>query len=497
MIPIEKSGLPKNWRWGTIPDLTIKGGVFVDGDWVESKDQDPNGDIRLIQLADIGDGVYRDRSSRFLTKKKALDLGCTFLKPNDVLIARMPEPLGRSCIFPGDSKPAVTVVDICVVRSNNGNFNHHWLSHFLNAPQFRNAVVRLQAGSTRKRISRKNLATIPFPIPPLPNQVQIAEEIEKQFSRLDAGVGALRRTQEKLKKYRAAVLKAACEGRLVPTEAELAKKEGRTYETGPQLLARILATRRKKWQGRGKYKEPAMPDTKNFPSLPEGWAWATIEQITSLVGTGGTPYRGKRVYWERGTIPWITSGSLNNNTVISSQEFITPLAVQETNAKIFPAGTILIALYGEGKTRGKVAELGINAATNQACAALLFDRFNSGVRRYLKVFLKKNYEDIRRLSSGGVQPNLNLSIVRQTCIPLPPLCEQERIVDETERQLSVVEGLETAISANLQRTDRLRQSVLQNAFLGKLVPTKSEKQVPAAPGLNGKRNLRTKPGGSS
>ena len=86
-------------------------------------------------------------------------------------------------------------------------------------------------------------------------------EIEKQFTRLEAGVAALRRVQANLKRYRAAVLKAACEGRLVPTEAELARQEGRTYETGAQLLERILTERRKKWNGKGKYKEPAKPDT--------------------------------------------------------------------------------------------------------------------------------------------------------------------------------------------------------------------------------------------
>ncbi|ANO14592.1 hypothetical protein BAB77_12585 [Mycobacteroides abscessus] len=94
----------------------LSDGLFVDGDWVESKDQDPDGDVRLIQLADVGDGVFRDRSSRFLTSEKAKELRCTFLEPGDVLVARMPEPLGRACIFPGVGQPAVTAVDVCIIR---------------------------------------------------------------------------------------------------------------------------------------------------------------------------------------------------------------------------------------------------------------------------------------------------------------------------------------------------------------------------------------------
>src|ERR1035441_2972954 len=107
----ESGTLPSGWEWKTIPDLVSDDGVFIDGDWVESKDQDPNGDVRLIQLADVGDGAYRDKSDRFMTKAKAEELRCTFLSQGDVLIARMPDPLGRACIFPGDTKPSVTVVD--------------------------------------------------------------------------------------------------------------------------------------------------------------------------------------------------------------------------------------------------------------------------------------------------------------------------------------------------------------------------------------------------
>jgi type I restriction enzyme S subunit len=286
----------------TIEELVGDGGVFVDGDWVESKDQDPEGGVRLIQLADIGDGVYRDKSARFLTHKKAIELGCTFLKKGDVLIARMPDPLGRACIFPGDSRPAVTVVDVAIVRSAAGEFDHRWLMYFVNAPAFRSIVASMQSGSTRKRISRGNLAKIALPVPPLDQQKQIVAEIEKQFSCLDEAVSNLKRVKANLKRYKAAVLKAAVEGRLVETEAELARREGRSFETGEHLLQRILETRRNQWQGKGKYKEPTAPDITDLPELPEGWMWATTSQVLKEVkdGTHDTPK-----YYETG-VPFIT-----------------------------------------------------------------------------------------------------------------------------------------------------------------------------------------------
>ena len=125
---------------------------------------------------------------------------------------------------------------------------------------------------------------IPLLVPPEDEQRQIVAEIEKQFTRLEAGVAALRRVQANLKRYRAAVLKAACEGRLVPTEAELAKAGNRKFETGEALLARILTERRQNWQGRGKYKEPAAPDTRSSPHCRKAGRGRTLTLWLNIKG---------------------------------------------------------------------------------------------------------------------------------------------------------------------------------------------------------------------
>jgi type I restriction enzyme S subunit len=155
-------GLPKGWAEAKVGDLIGHDGLFCDGDWVESKDQDPTGDVRLIQLADVGDGEYRDKSNHFLTFAKAAELRCTFLRPRDLLVARMPDPLGRVCMFPGDTKASVTVVDVCVVPPAT-TIHTRWLMHQLNAPQMRQRVAALQSGSTRKRIFACKLREDSFP----------------------------------------------------------------------------------------------------------------------------------------------------------------------------------------------------------------------------------------------------------------------------------------------------------------------------------------------
>jgi type I restriction enzyme S subunit len=152
---------------------------FVDGDWVESKDQDPEGDVRLLQLADVGDGEYIDKSDRFLTSAKARALRCTYLKPGDVMVARMPDPLGRACIFPGDAKVAVTVVDVCIIRPNAREHDARWLMQCLNAPDCRNQIAGYATGTTRSRISRGNLGKIKIPLPPLAEQRRIAEVLDR------------------------------------------------------------------------------------------------------------------------------------------------------------------------------------------------------------------------------------------------------------------------------------------------------------------------------
>jgi len=163
----------------SLADVAGDSGLFVDGDWIETKDQDPNGDVRLIQLADIGVGEYLNRSARFLTSEKAAELKCTFLQPGDVLIARMPDPLGRACIFPGDSKPSVTAVDVCIVRPEPSDVDAAWLKWAINSARFRAELDRFATGTTRKRISRKNLGKIPLQLPPLPEQQRIAAILDK------------------------------------------------------------------------------------------------------------------------------------------------------------------------------------------------------------------------------------------------------------------------------------------------------------------------------
>jgi type I restriction enzyme S subunit len=215
-------------------------------------------------------------------------------------------------------------------------------------------------------------------------------------------------------------------------------------------------------------------------TLPLGWVWVRIDEVSN-VGTGATPLKGNPKYYESGTISWVTSGLLNELFITKVEEKITELAVKETNAKVFPKHTLLVAMYGEGKTRGKVSELLVEAATNQACAALVFDGEASKLRPFVKLFLQKNYNDIRRLSSGGVQPNLNLGIIKATKVPVPPLNEQCRIVAKIEALKARSQRVKEELEAIAPLLDQFRQSVLTAAFRGDLTADWREKNPDVEP----------------
>jgi type I restriction enzyme S subunit len=191
------------------------------------------------------------------------------------------------------------------------------------------------------------------------------------------------------------------------------------------------------------------------------------------VATGATPLRARSDYYH-GSIPWVTSGAVNSGLITEPTEYLTELAIKQTNAKVFPVGTLVVAMYGEGQTRGRVAELAIDAATNQALAALLFDEASEALRPYLRIFLLENYERIRRLSFGGVQPNLSLGVIRDMELPLPPSDEQIEIVRRVDQLMATAQAIKDRIDGASQGLERSAQAVLAKAFHGDLIPSLSE-----------------------
>ena len=193
--------------------------------------------------------------------------------------------------------------------------------------------------------------------------------------------------------------------------------------------------------------------------IPDDWDVKKLGEI-AVVSSGGTPNRSNPFYWN-GNIPWITTSQIDFNTIISSNEFITELGLQNSAAKLYDQNTLLMAMYGQGKTRGKVAILGIDATINQACAAISLNKDVSN--DYVLFYLAHNYEEIRKLSNTGNQENLNGNIIKSIFVPLPPLPEQKAIA----QSLSDVDALITAIDKLITKKRNIKQGAMQELLTGK------------------------------
>ena len=297
-------------------------------------------------------------------------------------------------------------------------------------------------GTTRLKLTRSAMDTVPVRLAPLAEQERIVTAIEEAFSKLGAGEAGLRTARQLLKRMREAVLAAAVTGRLVPQDP--------TDTPAAKLLADLGI------------------ETGSSDGLPDGWACARLGDIAH-VGSGTTPKRGTSGYWAGGTVPWLTSGLITNGDIREAREFVTERAMQETSLRLWPPGTLLVAMYGEGQTRGRCAELAIEATCNQACAAISLAGGLLDYTRYVRLFFDANYSANRRLASGGVQPNLNGGLIKNMVLAIPPSAERTRIVAEVERQFSFVEACERAIDGGLVRSSALRRAVLKSAFEGRLV----------------------------
>ncbi len=438
--------LPSGWTWARLGDIcdAINGRAFKSSEWRESG-------VPIVRIQNL-----KDPDAEFNYFVGELD-DRHRVRHGDLLFAWSGTPGTSFGAHIWKGPDAALNQHIFNIKFDPNVLDARYFCLALNQNVSR-YVTQAQGGVGLAHITKSKFLDSFIPLAPKPEQLELVAEIEKQFSRLDEAVANLKRVKASLKRYKAAVLKAAVEGRLVPNEAEIARREGRAYEPAHELLQQVLSKRRQPWQGR--HREPSGAIDANTDGLPDGWCWCTIEQLAE-VGTGATPSRSNASYWLDGDVAWVSSAVVNEPYVDAASEFVTRKALSETNLTLYPPGTLLVAMYGEGKTRGRCTELRIPATTNQAIAALQVD---SRTRPYLKLFLEHNYEELRKVASGGVQPNLNLGIIRTVRVPLPPLAEQQRIVVEVDRCLSLVSDFERAVDLSELRAGRLRRAVLSVAI---------------------------------
>lgn len=481
-----KSDLPRGWSWSTLNDVCTK---IQDGTHFSPKTQLPSGTYRYVTAKNVRPSGLDLSDLTYLTEgdHRAIYARCD-TKKGDVLLVKDGVNTGDAAINTIDEEISL-LSSVCMLRPVTDTLLASYLRYYLLSPVGYGLLTGQMTGTAIKRIILRRIKETPIPIAPLHEQQRIVAAIEEQFTRLDAAVAGLKRTQANLKRYRAAVLTAACSGRLVPTEAELARQEGRDYEPADQLLKRILTERRERWesgqlakmqaQGKvpgqrsatGKYREPTGPEAPVPTSMPEGWEWATIDQL--LVSDLSN---GRSVPDMAGGFPVLRLTALKNGRIDLSQRKAGAWTRDDAAPFLVKHGDFLVS-RGNGSLslvgRGGIVDIEPDGVAYPDTLIRVRTSERGIDPKYLESvwnsrIVRRQIEAVARTTAGIYK--INQRDLKQIVIPVPPVVEQQRIVGEIERHWSVLDSLEDSTANALIRAGRLRQSILSRAFEGRLVP---------------------------
>ncbi|MCK9394102.1 MAG: restriction endonuclease subunit S [Methylobacter sp.] len=403
--------LPKNWLQTNLGSVVDYGKIekaepnnISDDTWVLELEDIQKDSSKIIQRLSFSDRHSKSTKNRF--------------KKGDVLYGKLRPYLNKVVVADSDGVCTTEIIPL----SGGVNLNNRYLFFWLKHPIFLAYVSEVGYGVNMPRLGTKDGIAAPFVLAPHAEQQQIAVKLDELLVQVDTLKIRLDTIPKILKRFRQSVLAAAVTGKLT--------EDWRKTET------------------------------------LDNWLETNIGQV-AIVSTGKTPIRAETAYWENGTVPWLTSATTGKEFCYEAEQFVTEFAVTNCSLKLFKSGTLLLAMYGEGKTRGQVTELKLSATCNQACAAIIVDE-KKALRSFVKLRLLENYEETRKAASGGNQPNLNLNKVRDIPILLPPIEEQTEIVHRVEQLFTYADQIEQRVKDAQTRVNHLTQAILAKAFRGEL-----------------------------
>lgn len=480
--------LPQGWEWVRISE--------IGHDWGQKT---PDKDFTYIDVGSINKeyGIIEEPS--ILSAKDAPSRARKIVQQGTIIYSTVRPYLLNIAIIENEILPEPIASTAFAIIHPYTAMDANFIYYYLRSPVFVCYVENCQTGVAYPAINDKQFFSGITPVPPSLEQVRIAnkikelmslcdqleqqsltsldahqqlvetllgtltdsqnaEELAENWTRISEHFDTLFTTEASVDALKQTILQLAVMGKLVPQDPN--------DEPASELLKRI-AQEKAQLVKDGKIKKqkplPPISDEEKPFELPDGWEWCRIVDL-AIVGTGATPSRDEPNYWKNGVINWVTSGETCLPFIQNTTEHITQKAVDETNVSIYPPGTLIIAMYGQGKTRGQITELLISAGTNQACAAIRLIETDNEHRKFIKLFFEKSYDDLRSLAAGGAQPNLNVAKISQTVIPLPPKREQNRIVSIVGELLiycdKLRKNIQTAQQTQLHLADALTDAAI-------------------------------------
>ncbi len=404
----------KNWSFKSIESIAS---FFTDGNWIESKDQSPSG-IRLIQTGNIGNGFFKPKNSnkRFISDVTFKKLNCTEIFPNDILVSRLPDPVGRACIIPNIDERMITAVDCSIVRTNE-NVLPEFLNYYFQSPTYFKNVEANITGTTRNRISRKNLGKIEIPIPSLSEQQQIVEKLDSAFDLIDRAKANIEKNIQNAKEL--------FQSKLNQVFSE--KGEGENFEL--KKLSELGTITSSKRIYKSEYVSEGVPfyRTKELKELAQDKEislelYITKARYDEIKNRFGVPQVGDILLSAVGTIGEI-------------------LVIENENEFYFKDGNIV-----------------------------WFKDFQIVNPYYLKYLLITFVENIKNMAQGAAYSALTIEKINEYQVYFPKdLQVQQKIVEQLDTLSVQTKLLQQKYQQKLANLEELKKSILEKAFKGELV----------------------------
>ncbi len=421
---------PKGWSLYKFEEIIDKDHKYPigDGDHGQIKPTSyQNNGVPYIRVADIVDNHIEIDELVYISNEIHNSNPKSHLFPDDIIIAKTGATIGKVAIIPNWMKTANTTSSVGKISVNKKFVITKFMYYFIQTSFFKSQMWKVSIKSAQPGFNVKDLKKFTIPVPSVKMQ-------EKIVRKLDYIIGEF---EEKKK-----------------IVLELQKTD---------LIKKLIELMKYSVLGVATHGI----STKN-------WKDFRCEKIGAVmkVTSGGTPDRGNSSYWG-GNIPWVKSGELLDGDIYETEEHITKNGLDNSSAKLFPAETVLIALYGQGKTRGRTGRLMCEATTNQACCAILPNPSLLDPR-YLQLWLRSLYVDMRKQTRTGPQPNWNAAMIKNIKIVIPPLKIQQQIVKQVDDKMKKIESMQTTVNSIRKHREQvslyleaMRTRILDDAFSGK------------------------------
>ena len=397
--------LPKGWKWARLGEV-----CEINQNSRNPAKEIPDKEFLYIDITSVESGTGEIKEIKKILGKNAPSRARRVIHQDDVIMSTVRPYLKAFAVIPPEYDNQICSTGFAVLSCNSGI-----LPKFLLYALFSEVVIeqcnKMMIGAHYPALNNEQVSEIKIPLPSLPEQKRIVARIEALFSKIDE-IKRLRKEANDLAKT------------LLPS-----------------ALHEVFSKADEK-----------------------GWKWVRLGKVVETT-SGGTPQRSIKEYWENGTIPWVKSGELENNIISKTEEKITLLGLENSNAKLFQKGTLIVAMYGA--TVGKTAILGIDAATNQAVCGI-FPKIDLINRDYIRYFFIYKRPELVKNSFGGAQPNISQTVIRDLLIPLPPLPEQKRIIAYLDTIQQKAQALQRLQAETEREIEKLKESILHKAFRGEL-----------------------------